>query len=210
MDRGESDAAARLLPLVYNELRRLAAARMAREPAGLTLQPTALVHEAYVRLVDSPGASSGAGSSGTAKSPPHFQSRAHFFGAAAEAMRRILIERARQHGRIKHGGGRKREPLNDDSTPSPSGGGNGVEDLDLIALDDALARLAAMDARLKDIVMLRFFAGLTVEQTAEVTGLSARTVKRDWEFARSWLHREMGQDGTACGDASDSERGGTA
>lgn len=172
LDRGERDAAERLLPLVYEQLRHLAHSKMAKEPAGLTLQPTALVHEAYLRLVDESGV--------------HFKNRAHFFGAAAEAMRRILIERARQKSRLKHGGGRKREELgtNLDSNQDP-------ESFDLVALDDALTKLAAMDHRLRDVVMLRFFAGLSVEQTAEVMEISERTIKRDWEFARTWLHREM-------------------
>lgn len=188
LDRGEADAPARLLPLVYDELRRLAAARMSREPAGLTLQPTALVHEAYVRLVDGAGATL-----------PQFQSRAHFFGAAAEAMRRILIDRARHRGRIRHGGGRRRERLSEDASPANGREVSPEDEVDLIALDDALSRLSALDARLREIVMLRFFAGLTVEQTAAATGLSPRTVKRDWEFARSWLHREMERAATADG-----------
>lgn len=173
MDRGEADASHRLLDLVYGELRDLAQARIAREPSGLTLQPTALVHEAYLRLVDPSG-----------ETTP-FKNRAHFFAAAAEAMRRILIDRARRRGRIKHGGGRRREALTDLDGGAPS------ESLDLVELDDALARLGAMDQRLREVVMFRFFAGLSVEQTAEVMAISPRTVKRDWEFARTWLHREM-------------------
>lgn len=181
LDRGEPDAAHRLFPLVYDELRALAAARMAGEPAGQTLQPTALVHEAYLRLLrpDAAGA--------------RFHNRAHFFGAAAEAMRRILIERARQRASLKRGGGLPRQSLLEDhpaqtDEPDPA---------DLLALDAALRGLAALDGRLREIVMLRFFAGLTIEQTADATGLAARTVKRDWEFARAWLHREMDRDGGA-------------
>jgi RNA polymerase sigma factor (TIGR02999 family) len=174
MDRGDPHASNRLLDLVYGELRALAQARIAREPAGLTLQPTALVHEAYLRLVDSSG-----------EAAP-FKNRAHFFAAAAEAMRRILIDRARRRSRVKHGGGRRRESLTDLGS-----GDAAAESLDLVALDDALGRLGALDHRLREVVMFRFFAGLSVEQTAEVMSVSPRTVKRDWEFARTWLHREL-------------------
>lgn len=189
MDRGDQSAAERLLPLVYDELRRLARARMAQEPSGHTLQPTALVHEAYLRLLGSENAGSSA-----------FKNRAHFFGAAAEAMRRILVERARQKQALKHGGGRQREQAGElpaDDAPDP-------ESIDLVALDDALQKLSAVDQRLREVVMLRFFAGLTVEQTAEAMNMGERTIKRDWDFARTWLHREMS------GAASPREGAGSA
>jgi RNA polymerase sigma factor (TIGR02999 family) len=160
-----------LFPLVYDELRRLAAARLARDAAGQTLQPTALVHEAYLRLVGGDGAE------------VRWQNHAHFFGAAALAMKRILIERARRRALA-------REARASQAAAELDGEGD-PETVDLIALDDALTRLGAVDARLAELVHLRFFAGLTVEQAAEVMGASARTVKRDWSFARAWLHREM-------------------
>jgi RNA polymerase sigma factor (TIGR02999 family) len=186
VEAGDRSAAARLLPLVYDELRRLAGAKMAAEPAGLTLQPTALVHEAYLRLVGEPGGND------------KWANRAHFFSAAAEAMRRILVERARRVGRVRHGGGRAREGLDEgasavaefDSKQDPAV-------IDLIALDSALTKLANLDRRLSDVVMLRYFAGLSVEETAAATETSARTVKRDWEFARAWLKREMAGEASA-------------
>jgi RNA polymerase sigma factor (TIGR02999 family) len=165
---GQSSAAAELLPLVYDELRRLAQSRLAKEAPGQTLQPTALVHEAYMRLVDD---------SGKAK----FNSRGHFFAAAAEAMRRILIERARRRAAEKHGGGATRVPLMDvpDWTePEPE---------QMLALDAALQQLAQSDRRLSEVVMFRYFAGLTIEQTAEAMNSSPATVKRDWNYARAWL-----------------------
>ncbi|MHC4108801.1 MAG: ECF-type sigma factor [Planctomycetota bacterium] len=168
---GDPQAAARLLPLVYDELRRLAHQRMAREPAGLTLQPTALVHEAYVRLVDA--------------GDVEWRSRGHFFGAAAEAMRRILVERARRYGRQKHGGGRRRLDLDrlNLAGEAPS--------QELLALDEALVALDEEDKVAGDVVKLRFFAGLTIEQTAEVLGLSTATVSRHWTFARTWLYQQI-------------------
>ncbi len=175
---GHDSAAADLLPLVYDELRKLAQARLAREAPGQTLQPTALVHEAYLRLVDSDGDGG------------PFNNRAHFFAAAAEAMRRILVERARHRAAIKHGGGRQRVPLPDvaDWTePDPH---------EMLALDAALSQLADTDQRLADIVMLRSFAGLTIEQTAEAINCSPATVKRDWNYARAWLFERVAADGT--------------
>jgi RNA polymerase sigma factor (TIGR02999 family) len=158
-----------LFPLVYDELRRLAASRLAKDAPGQTLQPTALVHEAYLRLVGGDGAE------------VKWQNHAHFFGAAALAMKRILIERARRRALAREA----REYVTElDSGEDP-------EAVDLIALDEALTRLGAQDERLAELVNLRFFAGLTVEQTAEVMGASSRTVKRDWSFARAWLHREL-------------------
>jgi RNA polymerase sigma factor (TIGR02999 family) len=160
-----------LVQQVYAELHRLAVARMSHEPAGLTIQPTALVHEAYLRLVQS------------ANSP--WQNRAMFFAAAARAMRQILIERARRVGRIKHGGRRQREPLDQVEIPV-----DGAAD-DLLALDDALDRLEETDPRKAKIVALRYFAGLSIEETAEALELSATTVKDEWMFARAWLHSEL-------------------
>lgn len=176
LNDGHASAAADLLPLVYDELRRLAQARLAREPgggAGQTLQPTALVHEAYMRLVDEGGHA-------------RFSNRAHFFGAAAEAMRRILVERARHRAAHKHGGGRQRVPLMDVPDwiePDPE---------EMLALDEALQRLTDIDRRLSDVVMLRYFAGLSIEQTAEAMDSSPATVKRDWNYARAWLFDQVG------------------
>ncbi len=169
---GDRKASAELLPLVYEELRKLARARMAAEPAGHTLQPTALVHEAYVRLV---------GADNTVR----WDGRGHFFGAAARAMRRILVERARSRGRIKRGGDRGRVELTDEvmAIEPPA--------TDLVALDGALDRLEKHDKRKAEIVMLRYFAGLTIEETAAALSLSPATIKTEWAFARAWLHREI-------------------
>ena len=174
---GDSQAAAELLPLVYDELRRLARARMAKEAgggAGFTLQPTALVHEAYMRLL------------GPGGEQMKWDNRGHFFGAAARAMRRILVERARHRDRIKHGGDRKRVELNDDAkmAAEPEAG-------ELLALDEVLDKLEKYDQRKAEVVMLRYFAGLSVEETAAALGVSEATVKNDWTFARAWLQREM-------------------
>jgi len=168
---GQESAADRLLPLVYDELRKLARARMAREKAGATLQPTALVHEAYLRLF--------------AGAHPRWENRAHFFVAAAEAMRRILIERARRRTRLKHGGAYERVTLSDDlAGPDP-------EPETLLALDEALTRLASRDPNMSRVVELRYFTGLTVEETARALGLAPRTVNRLWVAARAWLQREL-------------------
>ncbi|MCA9290468.1 MAG: sigma-70 family RNA polymerase sigma factor [Phycisphaerales bacterium] len=174
---GDRQAASQLLPLVYDELRRLAHQRMAAEPADHTLQATALVHEAYLRLVGDADAA-------------NWDSRGHFFAAAARAMRRILIERARRHAAAKHGGGRQRVSFNriDDEPDDETG-------VDLIALDEALTRLESEDPRLSQIIMLRYFAGLTVDQTAQHLGVSSRTVKRDWTVARAWLYHEIMREG---------------
>ncbi|MCZ6770680.1 MAG: sigma-70 family RNA polymerase sigma factor [Proteobacteria bacterium] len=169
---GEVGAADELLPLVYEELRRLARDRMTRETPGQTLQPTALVHEAYLRLVGSDDLA--------------WDSRGHFFAAAAEAMRRILIERARHRGAEVHGGGRQRMSLED---IEPMTGA--LEDQNLIALDEALDALEKIDGRKAKIVKLRYFTGLTIAETALALGLSERTVKYDWRFARAWLQKEM-------------------
>ena len=170
---GDPTAAAELLPLVYEELRRLAQHRMAGEPAGQTLQPTALVHEAYLRLLGD--------------QEVHWQNRGHFFAAAAESMRRILVERARRVRRIKHGGGRQRLDL--DAAEIPADG----DSQDMLALDEALRRLQGIDERKGQIIMLRYFAGLSIEDTAQALGLSRTTVKDEWSFARAWLYRELKQ-----------------
>ncbi len=173
---GDSRAAEELLPLVYQELRKLAHARMAHEPAGQTLQPTALVHEAYLRLLGS--------------ADVKWDGRGHFFGAAARAMRRILVERARSRNRIKRGGDRKRVEFGDqlDVVSADSE----QSDEQLVALDSVLEKLEAYDRRKCDVVMLRYFAGLSIEETAASLGLSPATVKNEWAFARAWLHREIG------------------
>jgi RNA polymerase sigma factor (TIGR02999 family) len=170
---GDPHAAADLLPLVYAELRALAAQRLAAERADHTLQPTALVHEAYLRLVGS-------------DRPQDWNGRGHFFGAAAEAMRRILVESARHKRSQKAGGGRQRLDL-DHVDPAVAG-----PDLDLIALDDALVKLERKDRRKADLVKLRFFAGLTVEQAARALGIAPSTADEDWAYARSWLRLEIG------------------
>ena len=170
---GEPHAAAELLPLVYAELRKLAAARLAAEPAGQTLQPTALVHEAYLRLAG-------------VDQPRDWDGRGHFFAAAAEAMRRILVEYARHKHSRKAGGGRRRLDLADVEPAGPP------PDLDLVALDEALGRLERLDARKAQVVKLRFFAGLTGEQAAQALGIATPTADADWAYARCWLRLEMG------------------
>lgn len=180
---GDSRAARDLLPIVYDQLRNLARAQMAREKQGHTLQPTALVHEAYLRLVGD----------GDVK----WNSRAHFFGAAAQAMRRILVEAARTRKQAKRGGGRERVEMNDDvaSVPDPN-------NIDHIALDDALTKLEEIDKRKADVVMLRYFAGLGVDETAAALNISTATVKNDWAYAKAWLYKEMSRgerDGKADG-----------
>jgi RNA polymerase sigma factor (TIGR02999 family) len=172
LEQGDPHAAAQLLPIVYEELRRLAAQRLANEAPGQTLQPTALVHEAYLRLVGS-----GAG--------PAWDSRGHFFAAAAEAMRRILINRARDKHRAKRGGAMNRIDL-DRITVADS-----TVDEDLLALDATLEKLAAEDPRCAELVKLRFFAGLTLEETAAAMGLARRTADRYWAYARAWLYHEL-------------------
>ncbi|MEM7456365.1 MAG: ECF-type sigma factor [Planctomycetota bacterium] len=160
-----------LLPLVYDELRKLALAQMQRETPGQTLQPTALVHEAYLRLVGNPDL--------------QWDSRGHFFGAAARSMRQILINRANKKKAEKHGGGLHRQELDDAffaNEPPPDR---------ILALDAALEKLEQMDERKGRVVMLRYFAGLSIEETANAMDLSPATVKREWQFARTWLHREM-------------------
>jgi RNA polymerase sigma factor (TIGR02999 family) len=172
IEGGDLQAAEKLLPLVYEELRRLAAQRLAREAPGQSLQSSDLVHEAYLRLV-------GEGAQ------PQWDSRGHFFAAAAEAMRRILVESARRKKRIKHGGGRNR--IDWEAAASP------VEDPseDLIALDEALSKLAAEDPAKAELVKLRFFAGLTMPEIAQVMKISLATVERHWTYARTWLFAEL-------------------
>jgi RNA polymerase sigma factor (TIGR02999 family) len=167
VQNGPGTAAQELLPLVYEELRRLAAHKLANEAPGQTLQPTALVHEAWLRLIGD--------------QEQDFQNRAHFFGAAAEAMRRILIERARRKAALRHGGGLKRVELDQIDLPEKAS-----DDL-LLHVNSALDALAQADARAAELVKLRFFAGLSVEQAAQALGVTDRTARRDWRFARAWL-----------------------
>jgi RNA polymerase sigma factor (TIGR02999 family) len=176
IERGDPQAAERLLPLVYDELRRLAARKMAQEAPGHTLQPTALVHEAYVRLV------------GDGRQRP-WDGRGHFFAAAAESMRRILIENARRRKSGKRGGGRARQELREDALADEALAPDAHDEL--LALDEALARLAAVEPEIVQLVKLRYFAGLTIEQAAAALGISPRTAKRHWAYARAWLRREM-------------------
>jgi RNA polymerase sigma factor (TIGR02999 family) len=166
-------SAADLLPVLYAELRRMAAALTARLPPGQTLQPTALVHEAYLRLVRD--------------QDPGWEGRRHFFGAAAQAMREILIEQARHKGSLKHGGQTGRVELTEGLAwiEPPAG--------DLLALDEAIEKLEAEDAQLAEIVRLRYYTGLSVEETAGVIGVSVSTLKRDWRYARAWLARRLGE-----------------
>jgi RNA polymerase sigma factor (TIGR02999 family) len=172
IEQGDSHAAEQLLPLVYDELRKLAAQRLASEKPGQTLQATALVHEAYLRLVD-------------VNQVPQWNSRGHFFAAAAEAMRRILVESARAKRSLKRGGGAKR--VNFDQAVSLA---EEPAD-DLLALDEALDRLAAQDPAKAEIVKLRYFAGLTVEQAAQALGLSRATADRYWAYSKVWLYRAV-------------------
>jgi RNA polymerase sigma factor (TIGR02999 family) len=174
IEQGDPDAAGQLWPLVYEELRRLAGAQMAREKPGQTLDATALVHEAYLRLADDPDQT--------------FANRRHFFTAAAVAMRRILVENARRKGREKHGGGRRREHPDLDALRA----GGPAEDL--LALHDALEQFAAHDPLKAQLVELRFFAGLTLEQAAECLDISLSTADRAWRYARAWLYTAMAGD----------------
>jgi RNA polymerase sigma factor (TIGR02999 family) len=175
IEQGDPQAVGRLLPLVYEELRRLAAQRLAHEPAGQTLQPTALVHEAYLRLVGG-------------EQEADWDNRGHFFAAAAEAMRRILVENARRKGRLKRGGDLSRLDLDADQMAAPE-----IRE-DLIALDEALTRLAAADPQAAELVQLRYFAGLSIPDAARALGVSPRTADRLWAFARVWLLREIADD----------------
>lgn len=171
IEHGDARSANELLPLVYDQLRRIAQQKMCEERADHTLQATALVHEAYLKLVGN--------------QEMKWANRAHFFAAAAEAMRRILVDEARKRGRIKRGGDRERLPISvvDLAVEQDSA--------QILALDEALRRLEKEDGRLFQVVMLRFFAGLSVEDTAQAMGLSPRTVKREWTYARAWLYRTI-------------------
>lgn len=170
-ENDEPRTAEELLPLIYDELRALARARMAREGVGHTIQATALVHDAYLRLVG--------------EADPGWNGRRHFFGAAAEAMRRILVERARRRARLKHGGGMERVEMDDDcaAIEPPSD--------DVLAVDEAVRKLEACDPRKGRIVNLRYFVGFTVEETAEALGLSLGTIEREWRFIKVWLQGEL-------------------
>jgi RNA polymerase sigma factor (TIGR02999 family) len=169
----DPSAAGELLPLVYEELRKLARARMSNELPNHTLQATALVHEAYLRLVGNEATS--------------WANRAHFFAAAAEAMRRILIDHARRRRAARHGGGQERVPIEDLSIAAPG------DDDELLAIHEALEKLARHDAQKAELVKLKYFAGLTTDEAAGVLGLSGPTAKRNWAYARAWLFREIGR-----------------
>ena len=180
--QGDPQAASRLLPLVYEELRKLAAQKLAHELPGQTLQPTALVHEAYLRLVVSPGGET----QGGMPDEPNWDSRGHFFAAAAEAMRRILVDNARHKQAVKHGGGARRVPLEEFHRVAES-------PEDLLDLDDALTRFAAEEPDKARLVQLRFFAGSTTAEAAAALGISVATAERWWTFARAWLYSELGR-----------------
>jgi len=179
-ERGDPVAASRLLPLIYDELRVLAAQKLAQERPGQTLQPTALVHQAYLRLVSPPEYD------GAEESP--WDSQGHFFAAMAEAMRRILVENARRKSRVKHGGGRRRVDLDHHVMPVR------VEPDDLLALDEALTKLAEEDPEAAQVVQLHYFGGLSIEQAAVATGVSRATAYRQWRYARAWLRCAIGGD----------------
>jgi RNA polymerase sigma factor (TIGR02999 family) len=181
IEGGDPHAAEQLLPLVYDELRKLAAQKLAQEKPGQTLQATALVHEAYVRLVDVDKAQ-------------HWNSRGHFFTAAAEAMRRILVENARKKGRGKRGGGRRRVPLDEVALAVD------MASDDLLALDDALSALAQLDKTAVELVRLPCFAGLSVDDAAHVLGMAPRSAYRTWAFGRAWLYRHLQNDPSHASD----------
>ena len=183
---GDPEALERLLPLVYDELRRIGERQLRGERAGQTLQPTAVVHEAYLRLVD--------------QSRANWQNRSHFYAVAARMMRRVLVDHARRRGRVKRGAGAPRISFDEAEAHIPSEGGDRIDRIDriepidlvdLIDLHDALERLGQLDAEQARIVELRYFGGLTIEETAAVLGSSPATVKRDWSSARAWLYREL-------------------
>ena len=174
IESGNAKAADELLPLVYEELRKLAAARMANESPNQTLQPTALVHEAWLRL--------------TGNENVKWQGRAHFFGAAAEAMRRILIEKARRKQALRHGGGQQRLDVADVEIAAPA------KDQELLDMDEALEKFAALDTPKAELVKLRYFVGLTLDESAQILGISAPTAKRWWAYARVWLYQQIQDD----------------
>ena len=195
IQHGDGQAPAQLLPLVYQELRELAAERFRHEKPGYTIQPTALVHEAYLRLVDQ-------------DQPQQFNGRGHFFAAAAEAMRRILVERARRRQRLRHGGGQQRVDLDHldaaQLTLTPDQEVDVADDLglaeQLLALDEALARLAVHQPQAADVVKLRYFAGLTADQAADSLGISLRTANRHWAYAKAWLFQQLSEPHPSAGD----------
>jgi RNA polymerase sigma factor (TIGR02999 family) len=191
IQHGDGEAPAQLLPLVYQELRELAAQRFRHEKPGHSIQPTALVHEAYLRLVDQ-------------DQPQQFDGRGHFFAAAAEAMRRILVERARRRQRVRHGGGRQRVDLDHLDAAQLTVEQDNADELglaeQLLALDEALVRLAASEPQVADVVKLRYFAGLTADQAADALGISVRTVNRHWAYARAWLYQQLGEQQPDAGD----------
>jgi RNA polymerase sigma factor (TIGR02999 family) len=172
IDSGDPSAAGKLLPLVYDELRKLAAVRLAQEKPGQTLQATALVHEAYLRLVGN-------------GNDEQWQGRGHFFAVAAEAMRRILVERFRRKQAARHGGNRQQVPLDEAELSVPA------LDYDLVAVDEALDRLAAADPAVAELVKLRYFAGMTIQEAATILGVSSRTANDYWTYAKAWLIRAI-------------------
>jgi RNA polymerase sigma factor (TIGR02999 family) len=172
IEQGDPHAAEQLMPLVYDELRKLAAQKMAQEAPGQTLQATALVHEAYLRLV-------------SATPQATFENRAHFFAAAAEAMRRILVDQARRRQAMKRGGRANREELHESMIEAPEPGE------DIVAVNDALEQLSAADPVAANLVRMRFFAGLSMQEAADILGMSVRSAHDVWAYARSWLHRKM-------------------
>jgi RNA polymerase sigma factor (TIGR02999 family) len=176
IESGDPTAAEHLLPLIYDELRKIAAAKLAHEKPGQTLQATALVHDAYIRLVD-------------VEKAQHWNSRGHFFAAAAEAMRRILVECARRKARVKHGGEHIRVDLDEAATFTDRPGD------ELVALDDALARLAALEPEKAELVKLRYFGGFSIDQAADLLHISRTTANRHWAYARAWLLAELADDG---------------
>jgi len=183
IEQGDPHAADQLLPLVYEELRKLAAQKLAQEKPGQTLEATALVHEAYLRLV---APASGAAS---ARRKQHWNSRAHFFAAAAQAMRRILVENARRKKRIKHGGDRERAGIELANLPTR------MSSDELVALDEALEKLQKRDPPKAQLVILRYFGGMTIEQAAEMLNISRVTAHRYWTYARAWLHQQITGEG---------------
>jgi RNA polymerase sigma factor (TIGR02999 family) len=175
IEQGDPHAASQLLPLVYEELRKLAAQKLAQEKPGQTLQATALVHEAYLRLVEGDKA-------------PHWNGRGHFFAACAEAMRRILVDQARRKLSLRRGGNRQRHPIQDREIEAPE------PSVDVLAVHEALERFQGVDATAAQIVKLRYFAGLTIPQAAEALSISTSTADRSWAYARAWLHTALKQD----------------
>jgi RNA polymerase sigma factor (TIGR02999 family) len=176
IESGDPSAAEQLMPLVYEELRKLAAARLAHERPGQTLQATALVHDAYLRLIGPAD-----------RDPQHWNDRGHFFAAAAEAMRRLLVERARHKKSIRHGGGRQRIDLEMQLCISADGDGDDT----VLAINDALERLRAEEPEAAQVVTLRYFAGLTIKEVAAAMNISVRTVNRHWSYARTWLYHDL-------------------